>query len=64
MAIQSINPASGELLRRFEPLGEETLRAKIGIAHQAYAAYFEIPLTHRALCMRKLAAFSSMSRKN
>ena len=55
MAILSINPATGELLRRFEPLGEETLRAKIAIAHEAFRDYFEIPLTHRALCMRKLA---------
>lgn len=55
MAIQSINPATGEVLRRFEPLSDETLRAKIAIAHQAFADYFEVPLTHRALCMRKLA---------
>src|SRR5580698_10853622 len=55
MSIQSINPATGELLRSFEPLGEEAVKAKIAIAHAAFKAYGEIPLEHRALCMRKLA---------
>jgi succinate-semialdehyde dehydrogenase/glutarate-semialdehyde dehydrogenase len=55
MAIQSINPATGETLRTFEPLSEEPLRAKIALAHKAFRAYFEVPLDHRALCMRKLA---------
>src|SRR5580700_8531102 len=55
MSIQSINPATGELLRSFEPLGEEPLKAKIAIAHAAFRAFAEIPLEHRALCMRKLA---------
>ena len=55
MAIQSINPATGEVLRSFEPLAEEALRSKIALAHEAFRAYFEVPLDHRALCMRKLA---------
>ena len=55
MAIQSINPATGELLRTFEPLSDEAVKGKIAIAHAAFRAYGEIPLEHRALCMRKLA---------
>jgi succinate-semialdehyde dehydrogenase/glutarate-semialdehyde dehydrogenase len=55
MSIQSINPATGEVLRSFEPLTDEALKAKIAIAHAAFRAYGEIPLEHRALCMRKLA---------
>jgi succinate-semialdehyde dehydrogenase/glutarate-semialdehyde dehydrogenase len=55
MSIQSINPATGELLRSFEPLGDEALKSKIAVAHAAFQAYGEIPLEHRALCMRKLA---------
>ncbi len=55
MSIQSINPATGELLRSFEPLGEDALKGKIAVAHAAFRAYGEIPLEHRALCMRKLA---------
>ena len=56
MAIESINPANGKLLRRFEPLTAEAMREKIGIAAEAFRAYQTVPLEHRALCMRKLAA--------
>ena len=55
MPIQSINPATGEVLRSFEPLTPEAIKTKIAIAHQAFLNYGEIPLEHRALCMRKLA---------
>ncbi len=55
MAIQSVNPANGEVIRSFEPLNEEVLRAKIALAQKAFLDYGEIPVSHRALCMRKLA---------
>ena len=55
MPIQSLNPATGEVLRTFEPLGDDAIKAKIAIAQAAFRAGFEIPLEHRALCMRKLA---------
>jgi len=55
MPIQSLNPASGTLLRQFAPLTEEALLLKIALAHAASAAYWDVPLAHRALCMRKLA---------
>ena len=55
MPIQSLNPATGEVLRTFEPLADEAIKAKIAIAQTAFRAGFEIPLEHRALCMRKLA---------
>ena len=56
MAIESINPANGKLLRRFDPLTAEGLREKIAIASEAFRTYQTVPLEHRALCMRKLAA--------
>ena len=56
MAIESINPATNQLLRRFEPLTADAARQKIGLAADAFRAYGSIPLEHRALCMRKLAA--------
>jgi succinate-semialdehyde dehydrogenase/glutarate-semialdehyde dehydrogenase len=56
MAIESINPATGKLLRRFDALTDEAARQKIGIAADAFRAYATMPLEHRALCMRKLAA--------
>jgi succinate-semialdehyde dehydrogenase/glutarate-semialdehyde dehydrogenase len=56
MAIESINPATGKLLRRFDPLTDEGARKKIAIAAEAFRSYSAVPLEHRALCMRKLAA--------
>jgi succinate-semialdehyde dehydrogenase/glutarate-semialdehyde dehydrogenase len=56
MAIESINPANGRLLRQFEPLTEDAIRLKITLADEASRGYVAIPLEHRALWMRKLAA--------
>jgi succinate-semialdehyde dehydrogenase/glutarate-semialdehyde dehydrogenase len=56
MAIESINPATNKLLRRFDPLTDEAARQKITLADDAFRSYANVPLEHRALCMRKLAA--------
>ncbi len=56
MAIESINPATGKLLREFQPLTEEAVKQKIGVAADAFRAYAAVPLSHRSLCMRKLAS--------
>src|SRR5271154_185436 len=56
MAIESINPATNKLLRRFEPLTDNAARQKIALAADAFRAYATIPLEHRALWMRKLAS--------
>jgi succinate-semialdehyde dehydrogenase / glutarate-semialdehyde dehydrogenase len=56
MAIESINPATGKLIRSFEPLSDEAARQKITLAAEAFRDYPNVPLEHRALCMRKLAA--------
>jgi succinate-semialdehyde dehydrogenase / glutarate-semialdehyde dehydrogenase len=55
MPIQSINPANGTLLRSFTPLTDDALLQKIGLAEIAFTLYADVPLSHRALCMRKLA---------
>jgi succinate-semialdehyde dehydrogenase/glutarate-semialdehyde dehydrogenase len=55
MPIQSINPATGALLRTFEPLDEPALQARLAIAQQAFRDFFSVPPEHRSLCMRKLA---------
>jgi succinate-semialdehyde dehydrogenase/glutarate-semialdehyde dehydrogenase len=55
MPIQSINPANGDLMRQFTPLTEEAVMRKIALARTAFEAYADVPLSHRALCMRKLA---------
>jgi succinate-semialdehyde dehydrogenase / glutarate-semialdehyde dehydrogenase len=56
MAIESINPANGTLLRSFEPLSNEAIRQKMYLAEEASLSYPAIPLSHRALWMRKLAS--------
>jgi len=56
MPIASINPANGRHIRSFEPLTDEAARNKITIAAEAFRSYASVPLEHRALCMRKLAA--------
>ena len=56
MAIESINPATNKLLRRFEPLTDNAARQKIALAADAFRSYVTVPLEHRALCMRKLAS--------
>ncbi len=56
MAIESINPATGKLIRRFDAITDEAVRNKITVASEAFRAYARVPLEHRALCMRKLAA--------
>src|SRR5277367_4432368 len=56
MAIESINPATNKLLRSFDPLTDNAARQKIALAADAFRSYANIPLEHRALCMRKLAA--------
>jgi succinate-semialdehyde dehydrogenase/glutarate-semialdehyde dehydrogenase len=56
MPIQSINPANGSLLRQFTPLSDDALARKIALADIAFASYVDVPLSHRTLCMRKLAS--------
>jgi succinate-semialdehyde dehydrogenase/glutarate-semialdehyde dehydrogenase len=55
MPIQSINPATGDVLRNFQPLTPEATRSRIALAQAAFRANLEVPLEHRALWMRKLA---------
>jgi succinate-semialdehyde dehydrogenase/glutarate-semialdehyde dehydrogenase len=54
MPIRSINPATGVLLRSFEPLTDAALLQKISLADIAFGLYADVPISHRALCMRKL----------
>src|SRR6185437_2878619 len=55
MPIQSINPATGELLRSFRPLEPEAIAAKIALAHEASQSYPSETLPQRTFWMRRLA---------
>lgn len=56
MPIQSINPATGQLLRTFEPLDTARLETKIALAADMRASYAAESVEHRAFWMRRLAA--------
>ena len=56
MPLQSINPATGEVLRTFTPISDEALRVRIGRAVEAAATQRLLPLEHRALYLRKLGS--------
>lgn len=56
MAIESIHPATGKLIRRFDPLTSDEVDSRISTADEAFRAYRLIPLEHRAIWMKKLAA--------
>ncbi len=55
MAIQSINPATGEILRTFEPLTEDLLEQKLAAAAESFRGFADVPLEHKTLWMKKLA---------
>jgi succinate-semialdehyde dehydrogenase/glutarate-semialdehyde dehydrogenase len=55
MPIQSINPATGELLRSFRPLEPEAISTKLALAHEASRSYPSETLPQRMFWMRRLA---------
>ena len=56
MAIQSINPGNGVLLKSFTPITDEAVKEKIAAARLALEDYASVPLSHRQLWMNKLAS--------
>jgi succinate-semialdehyde dehydrogenase/glutarate-semialdehyde dehydrogenase len=56
MAIATINPATGELLKSFQPLSPSALEDKLRRAAEAFAAYRRISFAERAKPMLKAAA--------
>ncbi|HEX4154857.1 MAG TPA: NAD-dependent succinate-semialdehyde dehydrogenase [Acidobacteriaceae bacterium] len=54
MPIQSLNPATGELLRSFDPLTPEAIETKLAFAAEAARTYPSEPLSQRGFWMRRL----------
>jgi succinate-semialdehyde dehydrogenase/glutarate-semialdehyde dehydrogenase len=48
MAIATVNPATGETLKTFEPLGDEALKLKLDLAQQAFEQYRNTSFSQRA----------------
>ena len=55
MPIASINPATGEVIKNFEPLTRAQIEAKIQKADETFASYRLIPFAQKTEWMRKAA---------
>ena len=53
MAIATINPATGECLKKFEPLSEQQIEEKLAAAAAAFAEYRKTPFAERARLMTR-----------
>jgi succinate-semialdehyde dehydrogenase/glutarate-semialdehyde dehydrogenase len=64
MAIASINPASGELLRTFEPLTQAQLDEKLQRAHETFQTHRLTTFAERAAKMLRAAEILESEKKN
>jgi succinate-semialdehyde dehydrogenase / glutarate-semialdehyde dehydrogenase len=55
MAIASINPANGKLLKSFEPLSDAQIEEKIVLACKIFKEYKKVPFSERATMMLRAA---------
>ncbi|MBD2437636.1 NAD-dependent succinate-semialdehyde dehydrogenase [Nostoc sp. FACHB-110] len=55
MAIATINPATGETLKTFEPLNDTEIATKLDLADQAFAQYRKTSFAQRAQWLHKAA---------
>lgn len=56
MAIATINPATGQVLKTFEPLSDAQLELKLQKAADTFSSYRKVPFAERARLMLKAAA--------
>ena len=55
MAIASINPATGQLLKTFEPLSDSQIDQRLERASAAFYKYRKVPFRERARMMTRAA---------
>ncbi len=55
MGIATINPATGETLKTFEPLTDAEIETKLAVAKGAFEQYRKTPLKQRAVWMKEAA---------
>src|SRR5260370_34726287 len=56
MAIATINPATGQVLKTFEPLSDAQIEVKLQKAADTFLSYRKVPFAERARMMMKAAA--------
>src|SRR5215470_2913527 len=55
MAIATINPATGEVVKKFEPLSDSEVEAKVRRAAETFLTYRRVPFAEKARMMTKAA---------
>lgn len=55
MTIESVNPANGELIERYEEMGAAEVKQVIDAAHTQFLAWRETAFSQRAACLQKAA---------
>src|SRR2546426_597686 len=64
MAIATINPATGQLEKSFEPLSDAQLEVKLQKVADAFSRYRKVPFAERARMMLKAAAMLEGEKEN
>jgi len=62
--IRSINPATGELIRDFQPDSPETVEQKLGLAVEAFRAHSQTSFAQRAAWLEQAAALLETEKLN
>jgi succinate-semialdehyde dehydrogenase / glutarate-semialdehyde dehydrogenase len=64
MAIATMNPATGQLLKSFEPLPDAQIEVKLQRAAETFATYRNVPFAERARMMFKAAEILEKEKEN
>lgn len=64
MAIATINPATGQVVKTFEPLSDAQLEVKLQRAADTFLSYRKVPFAERARIMMKAAAILESEKEN
>ena len=64
MAIASINPATGQVLKTFEPLSDSEIEAKLRLASGAYAKHRKSSFADRSRMMMKAAEITETEKES
>jgi succinate-semialdehyde dehydrogenase/glutarate-semialdehyde dehydrogenase len=64
MAIATINPATGQVVKTFEPLSDAQLEVKLQKAADTFLSYRKVPFVERARMMQKAAAILESEKEN
>ncbi len=64
MAIATVNPATGQVLKTFEALSDAQLEVKLQKAADTFSSYRKVPFAERARMMLKAAAMLESEKEN